>query len=56
MSELVRSLGSEKLKDFKENFDLIADKYRMIANATGYKGELRFKKENGKMVVFVKLD
>ena len=56
MSDLVRKLGIEKVKDFKENFDLIADKYRKIADATGYKGDLIFKKEHGKMIVFVKID
>lgn len=53
--ELVRKLGTEKLKDFKDNFDKVVDKYREIAKATGYEGELMFKKEKGKMVVFVKL-
>lgn len=53
--ELVRKLGSEKLKDFKDNFDKVVDKYKMIAKATGYEGELVFKKEHGKMLVFVKL-
>jgi len=53
--ELVRKLGSEKLKDFKDNFDKVVDKYRQIANATGYEGELVFKKEHGNMLVFVKL-
>jgi hypothetical protein len=55
MEKLVRTLGSEKLIDFKEDFDKIIDKYRMIADATGYKGELKFKKENGKMVIFVEI-
>ena len=55
MSKLVRKLGSEKLKDFKDNFDEVVDKYREIAKATGYEGELVFKKERGKMIVFVKL-
>jgi len=53
--ELVRKLGSEKLEDFKNNFDKVVDKYQAIARATGYEGELVFKKEHGKMMVFVKL-
>jgi len=53
--ELVRRLGSEKLKDFKNNFDEVVDKYKEIAKTTGYDGELMFKKEKGKMVIFVKL-
>jgi len=56
MEKLVRKLGSEKLKDFKEYFDLIVEKYRTIANATGYQGKLKFKTEKGKVVVFVELE
>lgn len=55
MGDLVRKLGSEKMKDFVDNFDLIIDKYRKIALALGYKGEFKFKKERGKMVIFVKI-
>jgi len=55
MSKLVRKLGSEKLKDFEDNFNEIVDKYREKANNTGYEGELVFKKEKGKMIIFVKL-
>lgn len=55
MEDLVRKLGSEKIKDFVDNFDLIVDKYRKIAKASGYNGELKFKKEHGKMVIFVKI-
>lgn len=56
MGDLVRKLGTEKMKDFIDNFDMIADKYRQIADASGYKGKLVFKKEHGKMVIFVELD
>lgn len=56
MGVLVRRLGSEKLKDFIKDFDLIADKYRQIANASGYKGALKFNKEKGRMVISVELD
>ncbi len=55
MSDLGRKLGEEKLEDFKNNFDAIVDKYRKIATASGLKGELVFKKEHGKMIIFVKL-
>lgn len=55
MEKLVRKLGIEKIKDFNENFDMINDKYRQIANATGYKGNLVFRKEDGKIVIFVEL-
>ncbi|TXG85731.1 MAG: hypothetical protein E6R13_01775 [Spirochaetes bacterium] len=56
MSELVRRLGIEKNLDLVKDFDMIVDKYRKIADATGYKGELRFKKEGGFVVVFVVLN
>jgi hypothetical protein len=52
MDKLVRTLGSEKLKDFNEHFDKLVDKYRQIANASGYTGELKFKKEKGKKISF----
>ena len=56
MGDLVRKLGVESLKDFKENFDEICDKYQIKAKEQGYKGNLLFKKERGKMVIFVSID
>jgi len=56
MGELVRKLGSEKSLDLIEHFDLIVDKYRQIANASGYKGELKFQKEGGYTSIFVKIE
>jgi hypothetical protein len=56
MDELVRKLGTEKMSTFLNDFDLIVDKYRKIADISGYKNELRFKKEHGKMVIFVQIN
>ena len=56
MGVLVRKLGSEKVKNFMKDFDLIIDKYRTIADTTGYNGPLKFKKEKGKMIIFVELE
>ena len=56
MGYLVRKLGTEKVKDFKENFDEICDHYQSKAIKDGYYGDLVFKKENGRMVIFVTLD
>ena len=56
MDKLVRKLGMESLKDFKENFDDICDQYQSKAIREGYYGDLIFKKENGKMVIFVTLE
>jgi hypothetical protein len=53
MEELVHPLGREKQKDIDKDFDSILDKYRKKAMSLGYKGELRFKKEKGKGVIFV---
>lgn len=53
MSELVRTLGKEKKKTLDDNIDFIMDKYRNKANELGYKGELRFRKEKGKIVISV---
>lgn len=56
MGNLVRKLGYERHKDFIEDFDLIVDKYRKIADTTGYNGPLKFKKEKGKIIIFVELE
>jgi len=56
MEDLVRKLGTESLKDFKENFDEICDQYQSKAIKEGYYGDLIFKKERGKMVIFVTIE
>jgi hypothetical protein len=53
--EHVRKLGQEKTLDFTKNLNHILDKYRLIADASGYKGELRFQKEGGFTVIFVEI-
>ena len=55
MDDLVRKLGIEKSVDLMKDFDLIVDKYRKIADASGYHGELKFQKEGGFTVVFVEI-
>ena len=56
MEELVRPLGKVKVKKFNENFDEIVDEYKEKAKQMGYNGDLRFKKENGNIVIFVAID
>lgn len=56
MGTLVRRLGKEKRVDFTKDFDMIVDKYRQIADASGYKGELKFQKEGGFMIIFVEVN
>jgi hypothetical protein len=55
MGELTRNLGKEKTINLMKDFDLIVDKYRKIADASGYYGELRFQKEGGFTVIFVEI-
>jgi hypothetical protein len=55
MGELVRKLGQEKNLDLAKNFDMIVDKYRKIADASGYHGELKFQKNGGFTSVFVQI-
>jgi hypothetical protein len=51
--ELFRTLGKVKVKKFNEHFDEIVDEYKEKAKNMGYNGDLRFKKENGNMVILV---
>lgn len=55
MGILVRRLGKEKTLSLTKDFNLIVDKYRQIADASGYKGELKFQKEGGFTVIFVEI-
>jgi hypothetical protein len=56
MGDLVRKIGEVKIKEFQDNFDEILDEHREKADQGGYHGELKFKKEKGKMIIFVELD
>ena len=56
MEELVRTLGTVKLKKFENNFDDIVDEYKEKAKNMGYNGDLRFKKEKGNIVILVTID
>lgn len=56
MEELVRTLGTVKLKKFNEQFYEIVDEYKEKAEKMGYNGDLRFKKEKGNMVILVTID
>ena len=53
MGDLVRKLGKEKTVNLTKDFDFIVDKYRQIADASGYHGELKFQKEGGFTIIFV---
>ena len=56
MEELVRTLGTVKLSDFEKDFDKIYDEYNAKAKKMGYNGNLKFKKEGGKMTIFVTIN
>jgi hypothetical protein len=56
MSILVRKIGQEKLKNFQSNVDYYLDIYRERAIKLGFSGELKFKKENGNVLIFLELD
>lgn len=51
----MRKLGTEKNLNLAKDFDMIVDKYRKIADASGYHGELKFQKEGGFTVIFVQI-
>jgi len=55
MNDLMHKLGTVKTIDLTRDFNMIVDKYRKIADATGYKGELKFKKEGGFTVIFIEI-
>lgn len=55
MGDLMRKLGMEKTVNLTKDFDLIVDKYRKIADVSGYHGELRFQKEGGFTIIFVEI-
>lgn len=56
MSELLKKLGIEKEKDFAKDFDRFCDIYKQKALELGRKGELRFIKERGKVLIYVVID
>jgi hypothetical protein len=56
MGTLVKCLGRERYSSLTRDFNLIVDKYRKLADASGYHGELRFKKNGGFIEIFVAID
>ena len=56
MEELVRTLGSVKVKDFEIDFDKVYDEYNAKAKKMGYNGNLKFEKKGGKITIFVTIN
>jgi len=56
MSELLKKLGIEKEKVFNKDFDYFYDLYKQKALDLGRKGDLRFLKEHGKVLIYVVME
>lgn len=54
--ERLRKIGQEKSSTFQKNFDVVYDFWKNKAqNEYKYFGELKLKKEKGKIIIFIKL-
>jgi hypothetical protein len=51
--ERFKKLGVVKQKDLTNNFDEIYEVYKLKALEAGYRGELRFIKEHGKVLIYI---
>ena len=51
--ERLRKIGIEKVKVLNENFDELYETYRKKALESGLQGELRFKKQHGRVFIYV---
>ena len=51
----LKKIKPEKMKDFNNDFDKYYDKYTKKAKEEGYEGDLKFKKERGKIIIFVEI-
>lgn len=47
-------LGIVKKKVFDKEFDAIYDQYKVKAELLGYNGEIKFIREHGKILIYVK--
>jgi hypothetical protein len=56
MSDLVRKIGVEKIKVFNKNPDYFFDYYKEKALSQGYRGDLKFVKEKGNILIFVQIN
>ena len=53
MEERLRKLGIEKNKVLNDNFDNLYEKYKKKALEAGCEGELRFKKQHGRVFIYI---
>jgi len=56
MENLAKHLGREKVTTLTKDFNLVVDKYRKLADASGCHGELKFKKKGGYVDIFVEMN
>jgi len=56
MSDLLKKLGIEKEKVFNKDFDYFYDLYKQKALDYGRKGDLKFIREHGKVIIYVVID
>ncbi len=52
---LSKKLGTEKVKYFDKNFDILYDKYKKMAEDLGYTNKIKFKKEKSKIIIYINL-
>lgn len=52
--EILKKLGIEKSKTLDKNFDEVYEKYNTKAKSLGFYGDLKFIKEHGKVLIYVK--
>lgn len=55
MEERLRKLGIEKVKTINEHFDEIYETYKKKALEAGCEGEIKFKKQHGRVFIYVVL-
>jgi hypothetical protein len=53
--ERLRKLGIEKVKTLNENFDVLYEKYKNKALEYGLSGELKFKRQHGRVFIYAVL-
>ncbi len=53
MEERLRKLGIEKIKVLNDDFDNLYEKYKKKALEAGFEGELKFKKQHGRVFIYI---
>jgi hypothetical protein len=48
-----KKIGVVKQKELDKDFDIICEKHRNLATSYGLKGDLKFIKEKGKILIYI---